>query len=191
MAVNKQNIVIEGSSGKFGNNLVFRQRDGVTILSKNPVMREDYVPTEDQVNQRFVFMEAVWYAKSAIANPELKAEYKAKAKPNQSAYNVAFKDFTTAPILHKVNYSLYAGAIGDTLTCRITDLMAVVTVKVSLYDTDGVLIEEGMAVQSDLKLDWVYTATVAHTPVLGTRIVVTMTDTPANVYMREVVIGVG
>lgn len=191
MAVNKQNVAVEGSSGRFGKNMVFRQRGGVTIVSKNPVLKDDYVPTEDQMAQRFAFMEAVMYAKGAIKNPTLKAAYQAKAKPNQSAFNVAFKDYTTAPILHSINYSNYTGAIGGTISCRITDVLAVVAVKVSLYATDGELIEEGMAVQSEFKLDWVYTATVAHTPVLGTHIVVTMTDTPANVYIKEVVIGVG
>lgn len=188
MAVNKQNVVVEGSSGKIGKTLVFRQRGGVTIMSKNPVLREDYVPTEDQVTQRFLFMEAAWYAKGAISNPVLKAEYKAKAKPNQSAYNIAFKDYTTAPILHSVNYSAYTGAIGTKISCRITDVLAVVSVKVTLREDDGTLIEEGMAVQSDLKLDWVYTATVAHTPIAGTKIFVEMIDTPGNIYEKEVTI---
>jgi len=101
---------------------------------------------------------------------------------------VAFKDYTTAPVLHSINYASYTGAIGSTLTCRITDVLAVVNVKVSLIDSDGVLIEEGMAVQSAMMLDWVYTATVAHTPIAGTVVKVEMTDTPGNVYVVEQVI---
>lgn len=190
MAINKQNIIVEGSNGKIGRNLVFRQKGGTTVMPRRSVLNPDYVASEKQINQRFTFMEAAWYAKNAIENPVLKAEYKAKAKPNQTAYNVAFKDFVTAPILHSVNYSAYTGAIGSKISFRITDVLAVVSVKVGLFDTGGVLIEEGMAVQSALKLDWIYTATVAHTPVIGTHIVVTMTDTPANVYTKEVVIGV-
>lgn len=188
MAVNKRNIVIEGSSGKLGKTLVFRQRGGITILSAPPVLKDDYVPSEDQVAQRFLFMEAAWYAKGAIENSALKKEYQAKAKPNQSAYNIAFKDYTTAPILHSVNYSDYTGAIGGKISCRITDVLAVKAVKISLYDSTGELIEQGMAVQSDFQLDWIYTATVAHTPIVGTNIVIEMTDTPANVYKKEVMI---
>lgn len=189
MAVNKQNVVVEGASGKLGKTLVFRQKGGVTVMAVPPKKNQFYVPTVEQIDQRFKFTEASFYAKNAILDPILKAAYLAKAKANQSAYNVAFKDFTTAPILHSINYSNYTGAIGDTLSCRITDILSVLSVKVSLYDTDGVFIEEGMAIQSDLKLDWVYTATVVHTPVLGTKIVVTMTDTPGNVYVRDEVIG--
>ncbi len=190
MAVNKQNVVVDGSSGKFGKNLVFRQRAGVTMLSKNPVFRDDYAPTDKQIKQRFKFIEATWYASNAVADPELKERYQAKAKANQSAYNVAFKDYTTAPVLHFVDMENYDGAVGGTITCRITDVLAVVSVKVSLVDNNGELIEEGMAVQSAIKLDWVYTATVAHTPVAGNTIVVKMTDTPGNVYKVEELIRV-
>ena len=185
MAVNRNNPVVDGASGRFGNTLVFRRRGNLTIMATRP-KPSGKAPTENQMNRRFSFMEASSYAVSAIADPLVKLEYQAKAKGNQSAYNVAFKDFLTAPILHQVDWSKYNGAIGDLITARITDVMAVVTVKISLFDAAGVLIEEGPAVQSTLKLDWVYTATVAHTPVIGTRVLVEMTDTPLNVYREEV-----
>ncbi|WP_199119368.1 hypothetical protein [Pedobacter sp. ASV28] len=189
MAVNRNNVVVEGASGKFGRNLVFRQRKQVTVMAAVPTINPDRVYTDKQIAQRFRFMEASMYGVGAIADPELKAAYLAKAKGNQTAYNMAFKDFLTSPVLHQVDWSRYNGEVGDTLVCRITDILAVVSVKVSLYDADGVLVEEGLAVQSALKLDWVYTATVAHTPVVGTMVVVQMTDTPQNVYREEVVIG--
>ncbi len=188
MAVNRNNPVVEGASGRFGNTLVFRQRGRVTIMATRPT-RTTHVATEEQMNRRFLFMEACLYATSVLEDPVKKAAYQAKAKPNQSAYNVAFKDFLVAPILHLVDWSKYRGAIGDLITCRITDVLAVVDVRLSLYDVDGVLIEEGPAVQANLKLDWVYTATVAHTPIAGMRVVVEMTDTPGNVYRDEAVIG--
>jgi hypothetical protein len=184
MAISNNNPLVDGASGKFGNNLVFRQRGKTTILSARP-RPSTQAPTDKQMNQRFLFTEASAYAKSANADPLVKAAYFEKAKGNQTAYNVAFKDFLTAPVLHKVETSTYSGAVGDKITCRITDVMAVTEVKLSLYDASGTLIEEGLAVQSSLKLDWVYTATVAHTPILGTRILVQMTDTPANVYTEE------
>jgi len=188
MAISKNNPIVDGASGRFGNNLVFRKRGNVTVLAVRPSV-SDRVPSEQQMAQRFLFAEASFYARGVLSDPLLKAEYQAKAKGGQSAYNVAFKDFLTAPVLHQVDWSNYTGAIGSVLTCRITDVLAVVTVKVSLFDANGVLVEEGLAIQSSLKLDWVYTATVAHTPVTGTRIMVQMTDTPGNVYSEEVVIG--
>lgn len=181
MAVNRNNPIVDGASGRFGNTLVFRRRGNLTIMATRP-KPSGKAPTTDQMNRRFSFIEASAYAVSAIADPLVKQEYEAKAKGNQTAYNVAFKDFLTAPILHQLDYSKYTGAVGDVLTARITDVLAVISVKVSLYDTGGNLIEEGAAVQSTLKLDWIYTATVAHTPISGMRIVVEMTDTPLNVY---------
>lgn len=184
MAVNKNNPAVEGASGRFGRTMVFRQKGLLTVMAARPASK-DRLPSSDQMRQRFLFTEASAYAMDVINNAASKAAYKAKAKGNQTAYNVAFKDFLTSPVLHLADRSKYTGAVGDTITCRITDVMAVVNVKVSLYDTDDTLIEEGMAVQSSLKLDWVYTATVAHTPVAGTRMVVQMTDTPQNVYSKE------
>ncbi|WP_410221255.1 hypothetical protein [Pedobacter sp.] len=184
MAVNKNNPVVEGASGRFGRTMVFRQKGALTVMAVRP-KPTNKLPTQEQMRQRFLFAEASAYAMDAINDPVTKEAYLAKAKGNQTAYNVAFKDFLTPPVLHLVDWSKYTGAIGDTITCRITDIMAVVSVKVSLYGTNDELIEEGMAVQSSLKLDWVYTATTAHAPVAGTRMVVQMTDTPQNVYTQE------
>lgn len=187
MAISKNNPIVDGASGKLGNTLVFRKRGNVTIMTTRPSVSER-MPSEDQMTQRLLFAEASFYAKGALNDPILKAEYQAKARGGQSAYNIAFKDYLTAPVLHQVDWSNYTGEIGSTLNCRITDVLAVVNVKVSLFDASGVLVEEGLAVQSSLKLSWVYTATVVHTPVTGTRIVVQMTDTPGNIYKEEIVI---
>jgi hypothetical protein len=187
MAVNRNNPLVDGASGKFGNNLVFRRLGNLTVMAVRP-KKNGKAPSPDQQAQRFSFAEASFYAVNAIADPALKAQYLAKAKGNQTAYNVAFKDFLTAPVLHQVDWSKYQGNVGDTLICRITDVLAVVSVKVSLYTSNDVLIEEGMAVQNALKLDWTYTSTVVHTPVLGTKILVRMTDTPQNIYEESFVI---
>jgi len=186
MAVNKNNPAVIGASGRFGPTMVFRQKGKLTIMANRPTPTE-IEPTAKQMNVRFSFMEASAYAVSAIADTPLKAAYQAKAKGNQTAYNVAFKDFLTAPILHKVDTSKYKGAVGDPILCRITDVLAVVAVKLTLYDRDGILVEEGMAVQGSLILDWVYKATVAQSAPLGL-IVIQMTDVPNNVYTEEYVV---
>src|SRR5690606_34479808 len=99
-----------------------------TIFAKIPKKREKPA-SEGQIARQFLFTEASFYAQSAIADLVLKAAYQAKVKGNQSAFNVAFKDFLTSPNLHTVDWSKYAGAVGDTLTCRITDMLAVLAVK--------------------------------------------------------------
>ena len=185
MAISKNNPIVDGASGKFGNNLVFRRLGKATILAARP-KATTVAPTEQQMINRFAFTEASAYAKDAIADPTVKAAYKEKAKGNQSAYNVAFKDFMTAPVLHQVNWKDFSGAVGDRITLRITDVMAVLSVRVSLYAPDGSLIESGAAVQAALKLDWVYTVTVGYSPISGMRMLVEMMDTPLNSYSEEV-----
>lgn len=187
MAISKNNPIVDGASGRLGNTLVFRKRGNVTIMATRPSVGER-VPSEDQMAQRLLFAEASFYAKNVLGDPMLKAEYQAKARGGQSAYNIAFKDYLTAPVLHQVDWNNYTGEVDSVLICRITDVLAVVSVKLSLFDTNNVLIEEGQAVQGSLKLDWVYKATVMNLPVKGTRISVQMTDTPGNVYKEEVVI---
>ncbi|MFI2744611.1 hypothetical protein ACG2LH_17890 [Zhouia sp. PK063] len=189
MAVNKNNVVMHGASGKLGNNVVFRQRGGVTIVSKTPFRSSGYIPTANQQEQQIKFTEAAFYAKSAMLDPSLKNAYANKAKGNQSAYNVAVKDYLTAPLLASANFSSYTGEIGSTITLAISDVLAVVTVKIALYTSDGALVEEGMAVQDAVNaMFWVYTATAENTPISGMVLMAYLTSTPGNVYEHELVI---
>ncbi|SFU54297.1 hypothetical protein SAMN05216480_106168 [Pustulibacterium marinum] len=180
MAINKDNIIVEGASGKFGKKLVFRQRGVLTIMSKAP-KKTTKAPTTAQIEQRELFGEASIYAKSVIANPELKAIYQAKATGNQSAYNVAFKDYLTAPTC-EFELSGYTGAIGDIIKLKIKDVIEVTNAVVSMYDAEGVLLEEGNAIQQDNLLWWNYTTTTENASLPGTRIVVKLTSFPGNVY---------
>jgi hypothetical protein len=58
-------------------------------------------PIDTQLTVREKFQQAAIYGRSVVSNPQLKAEYKAVAKPGQSAYNVAVADFFALPILRK------------------------------------------------------------------------------------------
>ncbi|MFI2743383.1 hypothetical protein ACG2LH_11635 [Zhouia sp. PK063] len=189
MAVNKNNVVVSGSSGKLGNTMVFRQRGRLTVLAQMPYRSKRYVPTENQKAHQLKFTAASFYAQGVLQNPVLKAAYTAKAKGNQSAYNMAIKDYLTPPLLASANCSSYTGKIGSTITLAISDVLAVVTVKIVLYTNDGTLVEEGMAVQdAENAMFWVYTATAVNTPVSGMVLMAYLTSTPGNVYKHELVI---
>ena len=96
MAIVKSNLFTEGLSGSVGKQIVFRQRGGDTVVSKSPVFLERE-PSEAQKAQQIRFQQAVIYGKAAIAVPATKEAYDAEAKRGQSAFNVAFADFLSAP----------------------------------------------------------------------------------------------
>lgn len=82
MAVNKNNPVVEGASGRFGRTMVFRQKGALTVMAVRP-KPTNKLPTQEQMRQRFLFAEASAYAMDAINDPVTKEAYLAKAKGNQ------------------------------------------------------------------------------------------------------------
>lgn len=95
MAVIKKNIIMRGASGKFAEDVVFRQRNGKTIACKPPC---EYPPkTAAQLANQERFKRANDFAKAAIKDPEKKAYYKSIAKPHQTAFNAAFQDAYNKP----------------------------------------------------------------------------------------------
>ncbi len=180
MAKSIENFVMQGASGKVGKMLVFRQRADQTIIAKRP-KKNNKPATEAQLEFRDRFTEASLYAKSAISNPVLKGEYQAKAKPGQSAYNVAFADYLKAPQLRKVMADSYNGQLGDTVAFRIIDNFKLQSVTIRIIGAANELIEQGVATLSENGLDWQYTTTAVNPSVLGTNLEVTATDTPGNV----------
>jgi len=95
MAKQTNNVVTHGLSGKVGDLLVFSQRGGKTVVGKVPQKRKS--DTEQQKEHRRKFQRAVLYAKSALADPELREAYGKSAKTGQNGYNVAVADFFNAP----------------------------------------------------------------------------------------------
>lgn len=181
MAKSRNNVVMRGASGKVGNMLVFRQKAGSTIIADVPKINPDRVPTDDQLSVQERFTDAAFYAKRAISDPDLKERYQQKAKPGQSAYNVAFKDYLTDPEIRRVFTDGYMGAIGDEITIRVRDVLEVKQVHVDIVDGNGVAIEDGLAVATDeTATEWIYTATAANETLTGSAITITLVNTPGN-----------
>jgi len=66
----KDNMITTGLSGKLGKQIVFRQWSGDTFLAKAPVMNLHLFKNEAQLENQRRFIQAVAYAKKAIANPD-------------------------------------------------------------------------------------------------------------------------
>lgn len=174
------NLFTEGLAGSVGNKqMVFRQRGGVTIVSKSPVFG-DREPSPAQKAQQLKFEQAVIYGKAAISVPETKAAYKAEAKQNQTAFNMAFADFLNAPRIEEIDLTDYSGAVGSKIRIRCVDDFQVIGVYVKVENSDGTVADEGDAVLDQNGLDWIFTAGKANASLLGDKITVTAVDKPGN-----------
>lgn len=83
---------MRGASGALGKELVFKQRAGKTVICLPSKPPKD-PPTACQQMTRTKFREAVLYAKTALADPLIKASCAARAKAGQTATNVAVADY--------------------------------------------------------------------------------------------------
>ncbi|MDR1678277.1 MAG: hypothetical protein LBR81_00665 [Prevotellaceae bacterium] len=183
MATQKNNVVTYGLSGKIGDLLVFRQRNGQTIVSK--VSEQSKTVSEKQVTQRKRFQQAIVYSKVAVEQPETGERYKAAAKKQGlTAQNVAVADFFEAPSIEHINLTGYTGKAGDKIEVLVSDDFAVKTVRVQIINADGTMVEDGEAVPNGSVL-WVYTATQNNQSLDGDKIVVSATDLPGNVTEEE------
>jgi hypothetical protein len=171
-------------SGKIGDLLVFRQRDGKTIVSKIP--QPPTSASEKQKKQRKRFQQATIYAKSALGDPPIKERYDAAAKKKKggAAYRIAVVDFFYAPDIHTVDLSDYTGAVGDPIRMIVSDDFAVKSVHVRILNADGSPVEEGFAVNSEGNT-WIYTAAQNNESLDGDKIIISASDLPGNITTEE------
>lgn len=174
---------MRGASGALGNELVFRQRAGKTVISLPPAPREDN-PTEIQLGLRTRFQEAIAYGRFVIADPLGKAAYAAKAGAGVSAYNVAFVDYFKPPTIQTAEAQNFSGSPGDTIRIHATDDFKVQTVHVQIMDEAGTILEEGPATVSTESADnWTYT--LANAQPAAAKAKVTASDLPGNQAVKE------
>src|SRR5215213_9046026 len=97
---NADNSIITGKlRGSLGKQLVFREWDGKTIVSKSPRGRGT-ASTVKQAATQERFFQASQYAKSVMksADQSLAQAYAATLKPRQNVYSRATGDFLSAPV---------------------------------------------------------------------------------------------
>ncbi|MCE5332463.1 MAG: hypothetical protein LLF95_10060 [Bacteroidales bacterium] len=184
MAESKNNIITHGLSGKVGDLIVFRVRNGKTIVSSKPRPRTSE-PTEAQKQQSRRFQEAVIYAKSVVADSATKEAYRNAAGKGVSAYNVAVADFMNAPGIDEIDLSKYTGKNGDTIAATITDDFMVSEVSVAILNADGTEVEHGLAQLAPNGLQWIYTATTDNTSLEGDKIIIRASDLPGHITSKE------
>jgi hypothetical protein len=91
-----------------------------------------------------------------------------------------------APKVSIIDALNYKGEVGQQILIVATDDFKVVSVKVSIANGTGELIETGNAVLHENGIDWVYTATTVNDQLAGTKITVTAVDIPNNSGSLEV-----
>lgn len=174
----RNNVVTKGFSGKFGDDIVFRQVDEGTVFAKKPTVIDN--PTDRQVEIRGKFTEASYYAKAALDNPEAGQEYKLMAMLQglKSAYLAAVTDFLTLPEIASVYTRSYKGAVGNIMNIAGTVPMKIIAMQVQIFKPDGTLLESGLAVPQELK--WRYTATLENPQAQGSKLVIKASDRLGN-----------
>ena len=185
MGKSKANYAITGLSGKVGKIFVYRQRGGETIVATPPVRTAP--PSQKQIQQQEKFARAATYARNALLDPTLKADYttEAKKRQNVSPYNMAMTDFLRPPQITNVDHSAYTGDTSDQkIIIEVADAFKVVSVKVKIIAANSSTLEEGSATL--VKGKWEYTTTANNATLTGTKITLTATDRPGNTTTKEI-----
>ena len=164
----KNNVVTKGFSGKFGDDVVFRQVDNKTIFAKRTPITS--APTAQQVAVRSKFTEASHFASAAIDNPQASQDYKLMAELQglKSAYVAAVTDYLTLPEIGSAFTAAYKGVVGDVINIKAKVPFKITEIEVSILRADGTVLESGKAQPNELK--WRYTATVANAQVKGSKL---------------------
>ena len=181
MAEIKLNPLFAGISGKMGNIVIKKSKNGKTFIASLP-KKSKAKPSEAQLAQRKAFAQASDYAKSALVDESVRAFYDALAATRKTtARVVCMGDYMNEPTMYDLDFSRYHGQVGDRIRITTHDDVGVVEVNVKLTKIDGALIEYGKAVEQYAGSGhWEYVATV---PVpLGTDILISAEafDRPRN-----------
>jgi hypothetical protein len=183
MAKSNHNVIVHGLSGKVGDLVVFRQRFGKTLVSKIPSKSGKLSDAQQAVREKF--QKAVEWAKSAVADPDLKALYSFRANGGLTAFNLAIGDFFLAPEISEIITSGYRGTAGDKVEVKATDDTKVMEVNVIIETGSGSLVEQGLAMQQSDTENWLYTASQSNPFLTGTKITVIAKDLPGNLHKVE------
>jgi len=180
----KENLLTKGFSGKIGDEIVFRQVGNRTLFAKRPRKRNNLVPSA----QAERFAKAVVYAKTALVDPAIRAEYENLAFQTglNSAYVAALTDYLRKPVIALVNADLYTGAVGDVIWITAQDDFKIASVEVTLQGADGSVLETEQAVAEGGR--WKYSAITANPVRTGTKVIVKAKDRPGQELVVEQVL---
>ena len=175
-----ENPLIKGYHGTFANVVHRRWGDQHVIVQKRPDFSNVKWSKAQKANRRR-FSDAMAYARKAIADPEMRAWYTMRAKPGQTACNVAVADFMLRPEITKTDISEYHGSKGDPIRVKARDRYAIASVLVFVYNSLGLEVESGLATRGLSDSYWYYRAQEDNPLWQGGRILFKVSDTPGNV----------
>jgi hypothetical protein len=169
-----KNVITKGFSGKYSEDLVFRQVDNQTVFSRASEITAE--PSERQIEVRNKFTEASNFASAAIDNPQAGQEYKlmAEAQGLRSAYVAAVTDYLTEPEFGGVFTNSYKGEVGNVINITSKYAYKITGIDVTILKADGTQLEQGVATAKELK--WFYSATIANPQVAGCKLVLKSRD---------------
>ncbi|MRG46435.1 hypothetical protein GFS24_15035 [Chitinophaga sp. SYP-B3965] len=138
MAVSEHNVITKGATGTFAKQIVFRQRNGKTVMCNRPCKYPPKTPTQIANQERF--KRANDFAKAAVKDPAKKAFYKSIAKPNQTAFNAAFQDAYHKP-------EVIASVKEQTIEVEAKGKHRITSVKVAIENAAGTEKRTGFAIK--------------------------------------------
>jgi hypothetical protein len=186
MAESKNNYVMYGMSGKLGKLLIFRQRGGKTFAMAVPNRTSAF--TEEQLEVQSKFKEAATWARGILKNAENRKFYNSQATGGQSAFNMAIADWFTDPEIKEIDTTDYTGVTGRVIKVMVVDIIKAQSVKVSITNASGTLVEEGSAAFDADSEQWLYEAIQNNATPAGSIIKATATDKPGNSHSLEKVV---
>ena len=173
------NPLIKGYHGTFANVVHRRWGDQHVIVQKRPDFSNVKWSKAQKANRKR-FSEAMAYARKVLADPEMRAYYKAKAKHGQTIWNVAVADYMLRPEITKTDISGYKGSKGDIIKVKAHDRYCVASVLVFVYNALGLEVESGLATENLSDGYWHYKAQDDNPLWQGGRIMFRVTDSPGN-----------
>ena len=179
MSITKSNAITKNYWGKFGDQVVFRNRFGHSVMAI-PHKRRKTAPTENQLYARMKFRMASHYATNILQDPDLLAAYTARSHDGLSPYILAVTDWLNPPFVDQVDASGYNGNPGDRISVVAGDDFQLAGVTLHIVDADGFTIEEGACVVNMATGNYEFTATVAVPDLVGVTLLAKATDTPGH-----------
>ena len=161
MAKARKNSIMAGVSGQVGDQMVFRQSNGQTIMSAKYKYKDN--PTDHMMVQRILFEKAAKLAKETIKDPKKRRHYEAQRRPGQTAYNVAvseifqeiWADHKHIPLVKKPKVRKSRKKPVESILNKGITL---------LIDTnEGTLVESGVKAPDEQFLEWIYNAAKSKT----------------------------
>jgi len=176
MAKVRNNVIVRGLSGSFGDQLVMKiDKAGRTIVSNKPGFDENRVFTPSQKAQQEKFREASVYARDAKDLPVYAT--KAEGTP-MNPYNVALADWFHAPEIKEIDLSDWTGQSGQVIRIQALDDVQVKQVGVVITDENDAVLEQGAATKAEGGW-WTYQT---HAAAIGNpKVLVAAEDLPGHI----------